>query len=151
MGPKIAHVYAARGHGVLHRFMFKMTAVVATLMSFVCLVLFIWGDRLVILLYGRQYAGNGLVIAVLALNALVTAVAFPFSRALFAVDRAKVDFLVNLAALSIIVTLGLWLVQAFGPIGAAFGLLGANVVALAVRVGAFLRLPILVPNGMEAD
>jgi O-antigen/teichoic acid export membrane protein len=145
-GPKIAHVYAADGHRALHRLVFKITAVVATSMSLLCLVMFIWGGRLVVLMYGRQYAGNSLIVAVLALNLLVSAVAFSFSRALFAVDRADVDFLVNFTALFIMVTLGLWLVRAFGPLGAAFGLLGANFAASAIRVGVFLRLPVHVSS-----
>ena len=81
-----------------------------------------------------------MVVAILALNLLVTAAAFSFSRALFAIERADLDFLVNFAALFIMVTLGFWLVRAFGPLGAAIGLLGANFVTSAVRAGAFLRL-----------
>ena len=126
VGPKIAHKYAAEGPRALHRLVLKITAVIATPMSLLCLVMFIWGGRLLTLLYGRQYAGNGLIVAILALNLLVTAAAFSFSRALFAIDRADVDFLVNFTALFIMVTLGLWLVRAFGPIGAAFGLAGGK-------------------------
>ena len=151
VGPKIAHVYAAEGPRALHRLVLKITAVVATPMSLLCLVMFIWGGRFLALLYGRQYAGNRLIVAILALNLLVTAVAFSFSRALFAIDRANVDFLVNFTALFIMVTLGLWLVRAFGPIGAAFGLLGANFVASAVRVGVFLKLPNGLPGSQARD
>ncbi len=120
-------------------------------MSLLCLVMFIWGGRFLALLYGRQYAGNGLIVAILALNLLVTASAFSFSRALFAVDRAHVDFLVNFTALFIMVTLGLWLVRAYGPLGAAIGLLGASFVTSAVRAGAFLRLPAHISEGQEAN
>jgi O-antigen/teichoic acid export membrane protein len=129
----------------------KITAVVATPTSLLCLVMFIWGDRLLTLLYGRQYAGNGSIVEILALNVLVTAVAFSFSRALFAIDRAHVDFLVNFMALFIMIILGFWLVRAFGPLGAALGMLGANIVTSAIRAGAFLRLPMLIPNGQNAD
>jgi hypothetical protein len=40
------------------------------------------------------------------------------------------------------IALGFWLVRAYGPVGAAIGLLAANFVTSAVRAGAFLRLPI---------
>jgi O-antigen/teichoic acid export membrane protein len=141
IGPKVAHVYAENGHSALRRFVFKVTELVAVPISLFCLILFIWGNRLIALLYGRQYLGNSLTIAILALNVLVTALAFSFSRALFAVDRADLDFLVNFTALFVMLTLGLWLVRAFGPLGAAFGLLGANFATSAVRVVLFLRLP----------
>ena len=142
VGPKIAHEYAAKGHRALNRLVFKVTAVVAPLMFLLCLVMLGWGDRLLTLLYGRQYAGNGFVVAILALNFMVSAIAFAFSRALFAIDRARLDFLVNFAALFVMVTLGLWLVRTFGPLGAAFGLLGANFVTSVARVGFFMRLPV---------
>jgi O-antigen/teichoic acid export membrane protein len=99
-----------------------------------------WGGRLVALLYGHQYAGNNLVVAILAVNLLVNAVAFSFSRGLFAVERADLDFLVNFAALFVMVTLGYWLVRAFGPLGAAIGLWAANFVTSAVRACVFMRL-----------
>jgi hypothetical protein len=49
------------------------------------------------------------------------------------------------------ITAGLWLVRAFGPLGAAFGLLGANIVTSALRAAAFRRHPVLIPDGQEAD
>jgi O-antigen/teichoic acid export membrane protein len=135
----------------LRRLVLKISSIIALPVSLLCLVLMSWGGRLIALLYGRQYAGNGLVVAILALNLLVTVVAFSFSRALFAIERADVDFLLNFAALFIMVTLGLWLVRSLGPLGAALGLLGANIVTSAIRAGAFLRLPVLIPDGQEAD
>ena len=84
----------------------------------------VWGGRIIALLYGRQYAGNNLVVAILALNFLVFAASFSFSRALMAIERADLDFLVNFAALFIMVILGFWLVRAYGTLGAAIGLAG---------------------------
>lgn len=151
IGPKIAHEYAANGPRGLHRLVLKIAAVVGTPMSMLCLVMFIWGGRFLTLLYGRQYAGNRLIVAILALNLLVTATTFSFSRALFAVDRAYVDFLVNFTALFIMLTLGLWMVRAFGTLGAALGLLGANFATSAVRVGVFLKLPNGLPRSQARD
>jgi O-antigen/teichoic acid export membrane protein len=151
LGPKIAHVYAADSSSALRRLVLKIAAAVSLPMSVLCLALIFWGGRIITLLYGRQYAGNNVVVTILALNLLVAAAAFSFSRALFAIERADVDFLVNFAALFIMVTLGLWLVRALGPLGAALGLLGANLVTSAVRAGAFLRLPARVSGEQEAD
>lgn len=140
VGPKISHRYAAEGCRGLRQFVIKITVLIALSMSFLCLVLIFWGGRLITLLYGRQYAGNNLVVAVLALNLLVTATAFSFSRALFAMERAEMDFLVNFAALFMMFIMGLWFVRALGPLGAAFGLLGASFVASTVRFWVFLKL-----------
>jgi O-antigen/teichoic acid export membrane protein len=150
VGPKISHVYAAEGPEALRRWVLKISAVISLPMSLLCLGLILWGGRLVALLYGRQYAGNSLVVAILSLNLLVAAAAFSFSRALMAIERADLDFLVNFAALFVMVTLGFWLVRAFGALGAAIGLLGANLATSAVRAGVFLRLPSRFPMGLDA-
>jgi O-antigen/teichoic acid export membrane protein len=112
-------------------------------------VLILWGDRFVALLYGSRYAGNGLIVAVLALNLLVSAVGFSFSRALLAMERASVDFGLNLVALVTMLTLGLWLVRSHGALGAAAGLLGANLATSLVKAGIFLQYPIYTPSPQE--
>jgi O-antigen/teichoic acid export membrane protein len=108
--------------------------------SLLALVLILWGDRFVGLLYGSRYTGNGQVVAILAVNLLLSAVVFSFSRALFAIERADLDFVLNFAAIAIMLTLGVWLVKTHGPLGAAIGLLVAGGVTSVLRVGAFFRL-----------
>ena len=141
VGPKIAHAYAESGSKGLRRSVLKITAAIALPVSVLCVILIFWGGRFVTLLYGRQYSGNNFLVAILAVNFLVYAVAFAFSRALMATERADLDFQLNFAALFIMVTMGFWLVRAFGPVGAAFGLLAATFITSAVKAGAFLRLP----------
>ncbi len=140
IGPKIAHKYAAEGPKALNRLVLKITAVVAVPMSLLSLGMFIWGGRLVVALYGHQYVGNGMIVAILSLNILVTATAFSLSRALFALDHAHVDLIVNVTALFIMITAGFWLVRAYGPLGAAVGLLGATFATSLVRGIALMKI-----------
>lgn len=100
-----------------------------------------------ILVYGSQYAGNSRVVAILALSVLISAPAFCFSRALYATERADLDFLVNFAALFVMVTLGFWLVRDFGALGAALGLLGGNFATSALKAGVYLRLQARISEG----
>jgi O-antigen/teichoic acid export membrane protein len=141
VGPKISHVYAASGPKALRRLVLKITVAISLPVSLLCIAFIFWGGRVMALLYGRQYAGNNIVVAVLALNFLVAAPAFSFSRALLAIERADLDFLISFTALFVMFTMGFWLVRALGPLGAAIGLAAANLVASAVRAGVFLRLP----------
>jgi O-antigen/teichoic acid export membrane protein len=140
VGPKIAHSYVAAGSKALRRLVLRITVAICLPVSVLCLALIVWGGRLVTLLYGRQYAGDNLVVAILALIILVAVPSFSFSRALFAIERADLDFQVSLAALLVMVTTGFWLVRAFGVLGAACGLLATNFIVAAVRAVAFLRL-----------
>jgi O-antigen/teichoic acid export membrane protein len=151
VGPKIAHEYAAAGPKALRRLVLKITTAVSFLVSLLCLVLILWGGRLMALLYGRQYGGNSRVVATLALSILVSAPAFSFSRALYVTERSDLDFLINFAALFVMVTLGFWLARAFGPLGAAFGLLGGNLATSALKVGTYLGAEARISNGREAN
>jgi len=139
LGPKIVHSYTEGGAIALRRFVFKASAVFSLLITPFCVALLLFGGFLVVFLYGDKYAGNGLVVSILALNLLISTVAFSFSRALFAMERADVDFVVNFVALFIMLSLGLWLVKAFGPLGVACGLLAGNTAATAVRYIIFSR------------
>jgi O-antigen/teichoic acid export membrane protein len=151
VGPTVAHEFAAKGPAALRRLVLKISAMLAVPVSLLALALILWGDRFIALLYGHRYAGNGLVVSILALNVLVIAVGFSFSRALFAIERADLDFWLNVAAVLIMSTIGLWLVRTYGPLGAAFGLLTANFVTSAVRAGTFLRLPVHISGPLEVD
>jgi O-antigen/teichoic acid export membrane protein len=142
IGPKIAHEFAAKGPEALRRLVLRLSALVAVPLSLLTVVLLLWGGHLIALLYGKRYSGNGSVVAVLAFTILVTAVGFSFSRALFVIERADLDFWFNVVAILIMVTLGLWLVRVYGPLGAAVGLLTATAVTSVIRAIIFLRLPI---------
>ena len=140
LGPKVSHVYAEEGARALRWFVIKASAAFSVPMLFFGVTMIFWGGPAVSLLYGHKYVGNGLVVTTLAWNLIVTAIASSFSRALFTIERADVDFAVNFVALFIMLTLGLWLVRSFGVAGAAFALLIANMAASGVRCVAFLIL-----------
>jgi len=140
LGPKIAAVYAADGAAVLRTFVLKASlAYLAPLLLF-CTVLWFIGGGLVVWLYGAKYAGNGWIVFTLSLNLPALALTFTFSRALFVIERADVDFAVNFVALFVLLTFGIWMVRAYGPLGAAWGLCVANTAAFATRCAAFLYM-----------
>ncbi len=139
VGPKIAHEYAARGPHALRRLTLKITGLIAIPVFALTVVLVIWGDRFVGLLYGHQYMGNRWPIAVLACNLPIVLIAFSFSRALFAIERADLDFWLNLIAVAMMASAGIWLVRSYGPLGAALGMVVATVVPSCARVAVFLR------------
>jgi len=140
LGPKIANVYADGGMLALRRFTLKTSVLLCFLMSILCGALLILGEPLLVLFYGEKYSGNGLVVFVLALSLVAASVAFSFSRALFAIERADIDFKVNFVPLLILFTFGLSFVRSYGPLGAAFGLLIANLSASVVRLVYFFNL-----------
>jgi O-antigen/teichoic acid export membrane protein len=70
----------------------------------------------------------------------VSVLAFSYSRALFAIERADLDFYVNCIAVAVMLTLGLWAVRHFGPTGAAMSLLTANLATAVARYVGFVAI-----------
>jgi len=140
LGPKIAHTFAKNGPITLRRFVFKASTAFLLVVAPFCVILLVFGGMLVTCVYGAKYTGNGLIVFLMAINLLVTAGTFSFSRALFAMERADLDFAANILALIVLITLSIWLVRSFGPLGAAYGLLISNVLASSFRCAAFVRL-----------
>jgi O-antigen/teichoic acid export membrane protein len=130
LGPKFAHEFHKNGSDGLYRATVRAVLVIAAVMGVFCLAMLLFGGNILKLVYGEKYAGYGVVIAVLALAHLVSAVNAPLTSSLMAMERTDVEFKCSLAAVVVISTIGIWLVRGYGPLGVAFGLLTANLVAL---------------------
>lgn len=138
LGPRIMHGFARGGAAALNTLVWRICIGYAgTLLAFGSVMLFA-GDHLVVLIYGDKYAGNGAIVSLLTFNLACNAVGFAFSRGLFALDQAAVDFKVNFVAVIAMVLCGIWLARAYGPWGAALGQLITNSFASATRVMAYL-------------
>jgi len=135
---KISTVYAEGGVKPLRSFMWFASLFFGVPMACFCAALWFFGDPLIVLLYGEKYAGNGLVVFILSMHLFALAMAFPFSRALFAIDRADLDFAINFIALFVLLSFGIWMVRAYGSLGAALGLFASNTAAFIARSATFL-------------
>ena len=135
--PKLAHIYAQNGCLKLRQFAIKASIVLIGLISLFCVTTALLGNKFIILVYGNKYAGNGAMVFLLALNMLVIASNFPFSRSLFTIERADVEFKSNLLTLGLTISLGLWLVKVLGPPGAAISLMVSNIAGSGFRYIAF--------------
>lgn len=133
LGPKIAITYAEGGATPLRRFVFQASAGFAAVLALLCLALFLFADRILTLLYGELYASSGTVLAIMAVGVVARGAAFCFSRGLFAIERADVDFWINLIPLMILASLGLWAISTHGAVGAAATLLISHVVTSVTR------------------
>jgi O-antigen/teichoic acid export membrane protein len=140
LGPKIAHVYARTGASALRSFVFKASAVFSLPLWVLSAAMLALGGPLVVFLYGSKYAGNGAIVFVLTVNVALSVATFAVSRALFAIERADLDFLANFVALFVLLVAGVWLTKSHGVLGAAYGLLLANAVATGLKCVVFTRI-----------
>jgi O-antigen/teichoic acid export membrane protein len=140
LGPKAAQNLANGGVAALRHVVYKTTLFVSVaLVLFTVGILFV-GERLVVLIYGNQYEGSGAVISVLMLGVLAGAVALGFDAALYAMNRPHAIFQANLLGFGASVLFGFWMAKYYGPLGAAYGLLAANIVTSTSKYLSFSKL-----------
>ncbi len=153
LGPKIAITYARGGPAPLRRFVFRAAAGLGAALALMCLVLIVHADRILAVIYGEIYASSGIVLAIMAVGVIARGAAFCFSRGLFAIERADVDFWINLIPLAILGTFGLWAISTHGAVGAAAALLTSHAVAAAVRgiALAVLLRPLVAASAIDLE
>jgi O-antigen/teichoic acid export membrane protein len=143
--PKISRSFADGGVDAL-RETIAATAkrcFLAALPLFLVFVLF--GDRLVILVYGEKFAGCGVVVGLLALGALIVALGYAFPYGLLAIGKPRLDFVGNLASFLVFVILGIWAVRMYGAVGAGIGTVAASIVK-ALVTGTSFQMSIRAPG-----
>jgi O-antigen/teichoic acid export membrane protein len=153
LGPRIAITYARGGPAPLRRFVFRAAAGFAAGLAILCSVLIVFADRILAALYGEIYASAAMVLAIMAIAVVARGAAFCFSRGLFAIERADVDFWINLIPVAILGTFGVWAISTHGAEGAAVALLVSHGVASAVRgiALAVLLRPLVAASAGEDD
>ncbi len=138
LGPQIVHCHNDGGNAALHRFVLRASASFCALVMLFSVFLMMFGDWLLVLLYGKQYAGNGLTVAAMSVNTAVLATTFPISRGLLALERADVDFIINAVALVLLAIAAPVLIPLWGAYGAALSILLTNAAILAAKYFVFL-------------
>jgi O-antigen/teichoic acid export membrane protein len=137
VGPKISNIYAISGIGPMQRYVYRSSLAFALLALPLVLVLAVWGDRIVTALYGTGFAGNGVLILLLALNLLITTPIFPVMCGLITLEYTKTDLLINLVGVVLFFTIGIAAVKSYAALGAAVALFIASVVTAAIRIVVF--------------
>jgi O-antigen/teichoic acid export membrane protein len=104
------------------------------------LVILVASGRLLALVYGPNFAGNGHLMFVLSLSILAGALTLAPSFALAATGRADENLRINGVTLALHVTAGLFFVWMYGALGAAYGLAIGGFVAAILRWRTYARL-----------
>lgn len=139
LGPKTATA-AAEGVWKLWRLVAKTTAVLAATTGLLTVCIILFGEKLVVLIYGGQYAGNSLLLSLLAIGLLVSNSSLALGFGFWAIGRPDVNCKINLIALALTATVGLLLVNNFGVLGMAYGSLLSNAVVAGTRFVVFTRM-----------
>ncbi|MGF1634557.1 MAG: lipopolysaccharide biosynthesis protein [Phycisphaerae bacterium] len=141
VGPSIAFAWTEAATPADFRgYVLKAAGQFVAAMVPVALVLGLSASWLLGGLFGEPFAAYGTTVALLAAATVVQACGFTLSRGLFALGRADLDTLTNVAPLVVLLTAGVWLIVQHGPTGAAASLLIAQLAATTLRAGFFLSV-----------
>jgi O-antigen/teichoic acid export membrane protein len=146
--PKFVSILQQQGVAGLRRQACLDAILLAGIMGSFSFVIFLFGDDIMHLVYRNEaYAGYGHVLGVLAIAAFVGAVGAPASLALAAAERARSVAFVT--ALTAVLSLALItaLLSSWGLVGAAYGVLAAEIVG---SIGRWIAFVLLVPKGAVA-
>jgi O-antigen/teichoic acid export membrane protein len=108
-------------------------------MGIYCLVFAIFGEQLMGLLFGAQYSGTGIVVALLALVNFLMALNRPSMFALRAMEQSRWIFYTHLATSLVTLIISMPLVSAAGVLGAASGLVLTQTLVLLIASMAYWR------------
>jgi O-antigen/teichoic acid export membrane protein/tRNA A-37 threonylcarbamoyl transferase component Bud32 len=139
--PKSALAWTEGGGERLRRESIQASLGLGVALALFCAAVVVFGDVAMQSLYpSKDYAGQGHTVTVLALGMLVMAVGTPANSALTSMARPRVIFWTALWAAVVTVVLVWWLMPNWGLVGAAYGVLGGNLVKTAARWIALLSL-----------
>ncbi len=138
-GPRLVEVFRTQSDQVALRHTMRTSVAFVLVLAPIATALSIWGGDAVVALYGSEYAGQGLVVTLIAWSTVIAGAGFPLSRALFGRERTGLDLVGSAASAAVVCTFGLLFVRLWGPLGAAWSSLGANSTGAVTRLG-LLRL-----------
>jgi O-antigen/teichoic acid export membrane protein len=138
--PAAARVFAAGSAWERRHFVLTNTAFVGGVVGSLCLMLMIFGGRLLELLYGPPYGGQGLLVALLSAQALVGALPLAVDCGIWALGRPDLNCRIYLLRLLATLSLGLFLVYFLGLPGVAVGLLFNSLLVLILQAWCYARL-----------
>jgi len=134
LGPITAHSIVKGGVDELRKVVFKYTIYLMIIMIAFCLIMIVFGGFIVKLMYGCKYSGNGNIVALLAISQLVSAITFPLNHGLLALQKPIIHFRSSFFALILTLPVGIILVNSYGALGVAYGLMLGNIIGSAYRI-----------------
>ena len=134
LSPRAARAFAEGGLTELKSVLGQTACLFAATLGGLCLGAFLLGEPLAVLVYGPQFAGTGWIIGVLTLSVLANSMGVTAGNGLWAMERPQANFAADLTALGVVIMATIFLVPAFGPLGAAMATLAGTSTDAVVRL-----------------
>jgi O-antigen/teichoic acid export membrane protein len=135
--PRIAHEFASGGLASLRQSVTRTTAACALATLPFLAILVVFGNKIVVLMYGTKYQGAGTIVTLLAAATFFFALGFGYPPGLLALKRPGLDFTGNAMSFLVLVVFGWWLAYEYGAVGGAAGVLMARAAAVGSKASVF--------------
>ena len=143
--PKAARVYVEEGNSGLRRLVSQMYLVFFVAVGSFALLLFFFGDAIAVKILNedvQNYAGLQVVLTLLAIAKIFEGFSHTASGGLFAIERIKENFWVDVILMVVTITAAILLIRPLGVVGAAWTTLIASATSAILRailLATFLR------------
>jgi O-antigen/teichoic acid export membrane protein len=139
LGPAAANA-ATHGERELSRVIVHATALVSGVVGLFSGLIVVFGNKLLLLLYGSEFTVDAHLLMVLAAGVFASQCTLALGFAFWAVGRPDLNLKINVVSTFTAAMIGPFAVSAFGLMGAAWGLLAANIAVSAIRVVVLKRV-----------
>ncbi len=118
--PKAAKVFVEEGSAGLKRVLLRMYGVFLVAVGSFAVFLAVFGGWVAVVLFGADYAGLQTVLTLLAIAKLLEGFSHTSSGGLFAMEKIKANFWVDVILMVVTITAAVLLIEPLGVVGAAW-------------------------------
>ena len=140
LAPYAAQAYAQHGKEGLRALIRRANGWLIPPTILFALIMFLFGDHLLALIYKDGAADFGLLVGLLSLSVLASTMGMAADNALRAMERTRLNFVASLCGVGASTPIALLTIPYVGPLGAAIGLTVGGFIAAGVRIMAVRRM-----------
>lgn len=138
--PLAAQAFSTGGKTALERSLRMAAGTFVAVLGPLAAVQWLAGDLLPLLLFGQSFAGSGWLVTVLMTGLLINSLGIVAGNGLWALERPQANFAADVTGLLVGLLTTLWLVAAWGSLGAALATLAGHTAGAVVRFITLRRL-----------
>jgi O-antigen/teichoic acid export membrane protein len=132
--PRAARAFAEGGLHELQAILAKTALLFSTTLGLFTIAAFVLGEQIAVLVYGPEFAGAGPIVGILSLGVLANSIGAMAGNGLWAMERPSANFVADAASLVVVVVATIFLVPAWGPLGAAVATLAGMTTDSTIRL-----------------
>ena len=137
--PRAAKVYLHEGSAGLKRLLLRMYGLFLIAVGGFAIFLTFFGSFIAVELFGPEYAGLKTTLIILAVAKLLDGFSHTASSGLFAMEKIKANFFVDVILMVITITAAVLLIYPYGVVGAAWTSLVGSFICATLRSGLLFK------------